>query len=147
MGLFDRSDKGGLPPPPAPTRRGANPWKFSDTAEKHESASDDEAPRELKGIFDVLDEAIKESQHGGSESADSPAPSRPQDPVDKKGRKRSSGSALAWIIFGVFAVMTLIEFFDGGESIFSLVPLVVMVFVAQRWLREKKRREQQDPES
>ena len=72
-------DKGstGLPPPPAPTRRGANPWPLSDTARKRE------APRPPASIQDLLDELqpAGEPPAGKPPVAHAPEPAHWQQPA------------------------------------------------------------------
>ena len=124
-------DKGnrGLPPPPAITRRGANPWRLSDTARKPETP-----PRSISP--DLLEELIKQAP------ADEPMAEHeaPQEP----GASRSRSGLVGLVIFGVIVLIAVRVFLGArkdGDWMRLIGPLIAIAFIAHGWWRIRQRRE------
>jgi hypothetical protein len=124
-------DKGnrGLPPPPAATRRGANPWKLSDTARKP-------VPPPRSVVPDLLEELI---QHA---PADEPIAEHeaPQEP----GATRSRPGVIGLVIVLIAVAIVARVFFDArkdGDWVKFIGPLIAIAFIAHGWWRMRQRRE------
>jgi len=136
MARLTDKQKRGLPPPPAATRRGANPWKLSDTARKAE-------PRPERSGFDLLDSLVseaseKEAAKPGSESW------RPDDDVAPPSREQRSRFGLWFlVVVGVGILIFLRGMFEGRDSgnwVRAIAPLVVIAFVVHGWWKARQRR-------
>lgn len=134
---------GKLPPPPAPTARDANPWKFSPTARTAE-------PRE-QTLYERLVAEVERAQaeQQGPAAPPSAAESRRgQEPSPPKGESsfnRIFPFVILLIMFGSFA-REVIE--EGGRGDPRLLPLLavllfavfVVAMVALRRARRRRRR-------
>ena len=102
-----------LPPPPAPTHRSANPWRFSRTARKREVARDT--------------------------PIDEPSGAEPvRGPGQAAGR-----NLLPLVFFALAAAVVLRELYetrDTGEWVTAIAPLVVILLMAVTWWRRRHRR-------
>lgn len=135
-------DKGtrGLPPAPAPPRRGANPWKLSDTARKREPETRT-WPSQLEDILDDLQPGAGAQQAPkGGEPAAAPAAWEPP-----KEKKRAGGGA--WPLFVLLIALGIIvkvvsEAADSGEWRGAIAPIIAILFIAHGWWRMRQRREE-----
>jgi hypothetical protein len=120
----DTTTTPGLPPPPAPTSRDANPW----------SMGEGRAPDRT---------GIPPSAHA---QAPTQAPARPRrfptkPPETIKGRRR--GAALPLVVLGfiaMFAVGLVAEALESGDVAEAIGPIVAVVFVAFMIVRQLRRR-------
>lgn len=143
MDIHPSRGAGGLPPPPAPTARDANPWKFSDTARVT-------APREPTGYERLLAE-LERSQAGQESDGKPAALPEPAGPGPEPRTKREPAFAkifpliILLIMFASFA-REMIE--AGGDDrprllfivAVLLVAVVVTVFLALRMVRRRRPR-------
>lgn len=130
MARLEDTKKRGLPPPPAAPRRGANPWKLSDTARKPEPT-----PRSVSR--DLLEELIKQPP------AEEPVAEHqaPQGPVATRSRPGFIGLVIVLIAVSIVARM----FFDAREDrdwVRIIGPLIAIAFIAHGWWRFRQRREE-----
>jgi hypothetical protein len=135
---------GRLPPPPAPTARDANPWKFSATARKEEA-------RPATG-YERLFEELKQAQverEGVGAPAEQPAPAD-EAGTEPDGRRESTFNrvfpiVILLIMFGSFA-REVIESGGGDEARLALVVAALLLvaavaaFLALRRVRRRARR-------
>jgi hypothetical protein len=129
MARLEDDQKRSLPPPPAPPRRGANPWKLSGTARKPES-------RPESFNRNVLDELMK---HAPADVARTEAQAPP-----KASNTRASPGLPFLVITGIAILIVLRIFFearDGGDWQGMIAPLVVIAFIAHGWWKMRQRRE------
>ena len=129
MARLEDTGNTGLPRPPAPPRRGANPWHLSATAQKAE-------PQPQAADSQLLEELMKHAQGEETHAPEEtplPAPAR---------RPRS---AIPFLMFVIFAGLIAYRFFaDGlpvGGWISKLWPLIVVAFIAHGWWQARQRRE------
>jgi hypothetical protein len=121
-----------LPPPLAPPRRGANPWRLSETARKPVARPESIKPN-------LLDELMKQAPAGDAHvEPEAPPPA---------GAARSR-SLLGFVVVGAVAVLIVLRiFFDSGEDrdwAGMIGPLLVIAFIAHGWWRMSQRRRERD---
>ena len=120
----------GLPPPPAATRRGANPWRLSDTARKPEAVQPSLSPQ-------LFAEIIKRAQPEETAAQEAPQP--------KSAVKRARPGIVGLVMILIAASIVLRWFFDarGGRDWFKLIgPLIFIAIVAHGLWRSRQRREE-----
>ncbi len=149
MAKLEDRGKRGLPPPPAPTRRGANPWRFSQTARKQEPppqrAEQADAARLLEEIF------------GGKPAEATPAKPAPAPPpvfappADRKSRSlyRSKRRSSFWplmilLLIGGVLVKLASDAQASGEWRKLIPALFALLFIAHGWWRSRQRREEKE---
>ena len=126
--LSDKQNQG-LPPPPAPPRRSANPWRLSDTARKPES-------RPQSTGTDLLGELIRQApadEHVEEHQA-------PREP----GAKRSPPALVGLVIFGVIVLIAVRVFLGArkdGDWMKLIGPLIFIAIIAHGLWRSRRRRE------
>lgn len=119
----------GLPPPPAPPRRSANPWRFSETARKAE-------PRPEPIGQQLLDELMKQApadEFHTQEEAPPPAPAA-------RGRP-----GLWFLVVAAVVVLIVVRIFfearKDSDWMGMIGPLIAIAFIAHGWWRFRQRRE------
>jgi uncharacterized membrane protein len=125
--LNDRQNKG-LPKPPAPPRRGANPWRLSNTARKPEPVRPTVTP-------DLLVELMKRAP------AEEPGAEReaPQEPGAAPKRPGLIGLVIVLIAVSIVARMFLDSRGDR-DWVRIIGPLVAIAFIAHGIWRMRQRR-------
>jgi hypothetical protein len=136
--LEDRGQRG-LPPPPAPPRRGANPWKLSDTARKRE-----EPPREEEAASKLLGELLAGQPHETAPPEPLPAGQEPaRGPAGPWTSRRRSGflPLLVLLIIAGVIVKIALGARETGEWRELIPALFILFFIAHSWWRSRRRRE------
>jgi len=136
MARLENRQKPGLPRPPAPTRRGVNPWRFSDTARKRESRSVQDRPDLLESLMTEA-RAAKDPKPGH----EPPAPDDGASPHEA--RTRSGFGLLPLIVLGMAVVIVLRMLMKArgtGDWVGLIVPLLFILFVAHGWWKMRQRR-------
>ncbi len=129
MTTLEDKHKPGLPPPPAPPRRAANPWRFSETARKQEQRPES-ISRQL--LDELMEQAPADEVHA-QEEAPPPAPAA-------RGRPGLWLLVIAGVVI-VIAVRIFLEARDDGDWMKAIGPLVAIAFIAHGWWRFRQRRE------
>jgi len=136
MARLEDKQKRELPPPPAATRRGANPWKFSETARKREPAPEVRGP-------DLLDSLVTEASENKAAEAGS-KPWIPDEHSSARGPEQRSRFGLWFmVVVGVGILIFLRVMFeagDGGDWVGAIGPLLLIAFVAHGWWRARQKR-------
>jgi hypothetical protein len=121
-----------LPPPLAPPRRGANPWRLSETARKPVARPESIEPN-------LLDELIKQAP------ADSTHVERESPPPAGAARSRP---VLGLVVVGAVALLIVIRIFlesrKDSDWAGMIGPLLVIAFIAHGWWRMSQRRRERD---
>ena len=129
MARLENNQERALPPPPAPPRRSANPWKFSETARKP-------ASRPESFNRNVLDELMK---HAPADVA------RTEKQAPPKASKTRAPPGLPFLVITGIAILIVLRIFmqarDGRDWQGMIGPLVVIAFIAHGWWRLRQRRE------
>ena len=133
MTTLNAKQNAGLPKPPAPPRRGANPWRLSDTARKPEPVRPSVSP-------DLLAELLKRApaEEPGAEHE------APQEPGAAPARPGVIGLVIVLIAVSIVARV----FFDarGDRDWVRIIgPLVAIAFIAHGIWRMRQRRETKRP--
>lgn len=156
--LEDRGQRG-LPPPPAPTRRGANPWPFSQTARKQEpppprAAQETDAERLLEELFGGKP---AETTPAKTTARAAPARARPAPastpvlapPEQRKSRHpiRSKRRSSFWPLLVLLLIAgVLVKLFTDAQMSGDwrkLAPaLFAFLFIAHGWWRSRQRRDE-----
>ena len=129
MARLENTGNTGLPKPPAPPRRSANPWRLSDTARKPEPR-----PRQLDphGLDELMEHARAEEPHAQEEMPPPAAAKRPR-------------SGIPFLMVAGVAALIAFRFFfaehDRGDWIGRFWPLLVIAFIAHGWWQARRRRE------
>ncbi|HLG53501.1 MAG TPA: hypothetical protein VI339_06320 [Steroidobacteraceae bacterium] len=135
MASLEDRRKPGLPPPPAPTRRSANPWQFSDTARKREPPPQDRP--------DLL-ESLMTDAHAGNDAEPGHEPPAPDDDASPRDVRRRPGFGLVPLIVLGMAVVIVLRMLmkarGSGDWVGLVVPLFVILFVAHGWWKLRRRR-------
>lgn len=129
MTRLDDRQNTGLPPPPAPPKRSANPWRLSDTARKSERRPESVSP-------DLLAELIKSAHAADAHAEDERPPPAPA--------ARPRPGLMSLVIVGFAVVMVIRIFFsarEGGGWVRYIGPLLVIAFIAHGWWRIRQRSE------
>jgi len=138
MASLEDGRKPGLPPPPAPTRRGANPWRLSDTARKRQSPPPQDGPSLLEGLM--------ADAHAGQAAEPGRAPPAPDDETPPIAAGRRAGFGLLPLILLGMAVVVVLRMLmkarGTGDWIGLIAPLLAILFVAHGWWRLRQRRKE-----
>ena len=130
MARLEDSRNRGLPPPPAATRRGANPWKLSDTARQPAPAQSSRATLGPQLLAELLTKAPVED--AAVHEAAPPGPSA-----------KRSGPGLIGLVFVLIAASIVWRmFFDersDGDWMKFIGPLIVIAFIAHGLWRSRRR--------
>jgi len=144
MARLEDNQNHGLPPPPAATRRSANPWKFSETGRKPEQRPEpigrqlleewmQQAPVEEGPAHEGL--AHEAPAHEAPVHIEAPPPAAPA-------RARSG---LGFIVIAAVVILVAFRIFSEaratGVSAKLIGPLVLIAFIAHGWWRARQRRE------
>lgn len=136
--LEDRGQRG-LPPPPAPTRRGANPWQLSDTARNRDAP----VPREEQAASKLLEELLAGQPPETAPPEPQPAGQAPARDAAGPGISRRRAGFLPLlvllIIAGVIAKIAL-DARETGEWRELIPALFIIFFIAHSWWRARRRR-------
>ena len=134
MARLEDTGNTGLPNPPAPPRRGANPWRLSETAQMPESQPQPLNPH-------LLDELI---EHAHAEGPHAQVP-RAQAEVPPPAAAKRTRSGISFLPIVIIAAVIAYRFFSdgrgGGSWIVRLWPLLVIAFIAHGWWQARRRRE------
>jgi len=136
MAKLEDRRKPGLPPPPAPTRRGANPWQFSSTARKREAPPPHVEPGPLERLASEL------GSGAGTETQNEP-PLPADEAPPHEAIQRSGFGLLPLIILGMAVVIvlrTLMKARGTGDWTGIFLPLLLIFFVAHGWWKLRRRR-------
>lgn len=131
--LEDRGNKG-LPMSPAPPRRGANPWRFSETARKPEQRPEPIGQQLLEELM---------PQPPGGEGPAHEAPVHEQAPPPAAPSHARPG-LMSLVVVGFAALIVMRIFFaarEGGDWVGIIGPLLVIAFIAHALWRLRQRRE------
>jgi hypothetical protein len=130
--LEDRGRRG-LPPPPAPTRRGANPWPLSDTAQQRPAPLPrDPDPELLEGLVVDLPPGFEPELE--PEAAERPAP-----PISGEPRRLRFWPLLALLVLAGIAITVLLNARRSGEWRDALPALFAILFIAHGLWRARSR--------
>ena len=128
----------GLPPPPAPTRRGANPWPLSDTARKRESPPPQDSPNLLESLMTEV--------QAGKDAGPGQRPPLPDDDAPPRAAGRRTGFGLVPLIVLGMAVVIVLRILmkarGTGDWVGLVVPLLFILFVAHGWWKLRQRRKE-----
>jgi len=149
MARLEDSGNKGLPKSPAPPRRGANPWRLSETARKPEPRPEPIGQQLLKELMQQapVDEG---SAHGGvahegfaHEGFAHEAPVHEEAPPPAaSSRARPGLMSLVVVGFAVMIVMRLLfAARKDGDWVGIIGPLLVIAFIAHGWWKFRQRRE------
>lgn len=140
MAKLENKAERGLPPPPAPTRRSANPWRFSDTARKREAPPPS---------GDVAAEQLLEELFAGKPQPESPPGSlqpptaeerRPQS-LWKSRRKSSFWPLLMLLLIAGVVIKLFTEARESGEWREMIPAIFAILFIAHAIWRSRRRRD------
>lgn len=132
-------DKGarGLPPAPAPVRRGANPWKLSDTARKREEPR----PASIRDLLDEIHTQAAET-HAGEAAGQAPEPVSYSEPSPQPARRSSGPWPLFVLLLAIgFIIKIASTVTRDGDWRMAIGPIIVLLFIAQAWWRMRERRQ------
>jgi hypothetical protein len=128
MAKLEDDRKRALPPSPAPPRRSANPWRFSETARKPE-------PRPEPVSQGLLDELMKQAPADDAiAEVETPPPA-----------SVALARPILWflVIAGVVVLIVLRVFFEAredGDWVGIIGPLLAIAFIAHGLWRMRQRR-------
>ncbi len=134
MARLEDSGNKGLPRPPAPPRRGANPWRLSASAQKPE-------PQSQPMTQELLEELISHARVDDAQPRAAPAQEEPPPPAAASGGRPGF---IFLAIAGVLIVIAIRVFFEArakGDWTKLIGPLVLIAFIAHGWWRARQRRE------
>jgi hypothetical protein len=129
MARLEDNQNHGLPPPPAATRRGANPWRLSETARKPEQRQDSIGP-------DLLSELMNKAPADDAHTEVKEAPDA--------AAARARPGLMPFVVVAVVFIIAMRIFFQvrgGGDWIRFIGPLLVLAFIAHALWRLRQRRE------
>ncbi|MSQ92589.1 MAG: hypothetical protein EXR87_06625 [Gammaproteobacteria bacterium] len=129
MARLEDDQNHGLPPPPAATRRGANPWRLSETASKPEQRQDSIGPELLA---DLMKKAPADDAH--TKVQESP----------QAAAARARPGLMPFVVVGVVFIIVMRIFFQtrgGGDWTRFIGPLFVIAFIVHALWRLRQRRE------
>src|ERR1700741_3262558 len=134
----------GLPPAPAPTRRSANPSKFSATARKREHGPESAQPS-LEDILDELQTAA--GQRKTPEHPEPPGHEPPAQPVAHEPQLAAKRGGGVWPLFVLLIAVGIIfkvvsQALETGEWRGAIAPIIAILFVAHGWWRMRQRRDE-----
>jgi hypothetical protein len=134
MARLEDQQNRGLPPPPAATRRSANPWRFSETGRKPEPRPE---PIGQQLLEELMRQAPVEERpaHERPAHVEAPPPAAPA---------RARPGWWFMVIAGVVILVVLRIFLEAranGDWAKLIGPLAVIVFIAARWSSFRQRRE------
>lgn len=119
----------GLPPPPAPPRRSANPWRFSETARKAEPRPE---PIGQQLLDELMKQAPADNVHAEEETPLQPAVTRAR-------------PGLWFLVVAAVVVLIVVRIFfearKDSDWMGMIGPLIAIAFIAHGWWRFRQRRE------
>ena len=129
MARLEDNQNHGLPPPPAATRRGANPWTLSGTARIPEHGPASKSP-------DLLAEWMQKAPVANTHAkAHEPPPAA---------ATRARPGLMPFVVVGVVFIIVMRIFFQtrgGGDWIRFIGPLLLIAFVLHGLWRARQRRD------
>lgn len=118
-----------LPDPPAPTRRGVNPWRLSGTTRRPEAAQPPVGPQ-------LLEELMKRVQPDQAATRETPRPK----PAVKSARPGLIGLVMI-LIAGTIVLRLFFDRRGDGDWVKFIGPLIFIAIVAHGLWRSRQRRE------
>lgn len=137
--LEDRGIRG-LPPPPAPTRRGANPWRLSDSAQQRPPPT----PRPREPEPDLLEGLVVDSLPDFDANLERGAAERPALPPSRESRRLRFWPLLVLLVLAGIAITVLLNARRSGEWRDALPALFAILFIAHGLWRARSRRGSSD---
>lgn len=136
--LEDRGQRG-LPPPPAPTRRSANPWRLSDTARKREAPppGGDAAAQEL---LEELFSGKRQEQATPATLQPPPAEGRRPQSMMRSRRKSGFWPLLVLLLIAGVLVKLVLEARESGDWRELIPAIFAILFIAHAIWRSRNRR-------
>ena len=125
-----------LPPPPAPTRRGANPWHYSETGRRQEPLP----PGDELGAADSLVPELR--IRAGTAMRDAPV-THGEVPQPHRSKPSAGPGLLPLAVLGFVVVVVLRVLMKArGASDWAglVVPLFIVFAVAHSWWKRRRRR-------
>lgn len=159
MARLEDKGKRGLPPPPAPTRRSANPWPFSDTARRRQPprVEDLAQPEEPTQAENLQRELLEGLILGSAKKRESPQPASTMPPPGQGPAKPASHKSLtkprrrgrfwpllALLFMAGIVIKVVSEAGMTGEWRRAFPALIAIAFIAHGWWRSRKRREERE---
>jgi hypothetical protein len=129
MAILNDQQNRGLPAPPAPPRRGANPWRLSATARRPESVQPSVSPQ-------LLEELMKKAPAGGVAARVSAPPGT--------AARRSRPGLIGLVMILIAGAIILRLFFDprGDRDWVKFIgPLIFIAIVAHGLWRSRQQRD------
>ena len=129
MARLEDNQNHGLPPPPAATRRGANPWRLSETARKPEQRQDSIDP-------DLLAELMKKAP---TDDAHTEVQEPPQ-----AAAARARPGLMPFVVVGAVFIIVMRIFFQsrgGGDWVRFIGPLLLIAFIVHGLWRARQPRD------
>lgn len=140
MAKLENQDRRGLPPPPAPTRRSANPWRLSDTARKREAPP----PRGEVAAEQLLEELFagkpREEAPPGTLQPPAAEERRPQGMMRSR-RKSSFWPLLVLLLIAGVLVKLVFEARESGDWRELIPAIFAILFIAHAIWRSRRRRD------
>jgi len=140
MAKLENQDRRGLPPPPAPTRRGANPWRLSDTARKRETPP----PRGDTAAEQLLEELFagkpREETPPGTLQPPATEERRPQGMMRSR-RKSGFWPLLVLLLIAGVLVKLVFEARESGDWRELIPAIFAILFIAHAIWRSRRRRD------
>lgn len=144
MDMRPSKGSGRLPPPPAPTARDANPWKFSDTArapERHE-------PSGLERLLGELEQARVEREVGADVAPVAPPVAQTQEMEQEAEPRQGRESAfnrvfplvILLVMIGSFAREVIEQEGYDDPRLFIVAAIAIVVVIAAVFLALRKAR-------
>ena len=143
MARLENSGKTALPPPPAPTRRSANPWRFSKTARRQDPVESEETSREL---LEALIAETREQAPARTGRAPEPATEIVPGPATQRRGFGFWPLLVLLLITGVF-IKFVMDAMESGDWRQTIPALFAILFIAHGWWRARRRQREPEDES
>lgn len=140
MAKLENKGQRGLPPPPAPTRRSANPWGFSDTARKREAPP----PRAEVESEQLLEELVADKPQPESPPRSlQPLPAEERRPQSlwRPRRKSVFWPLLVLLLIAGVVIKLFTEARESGEWREIIPAIFAILFIAHAIWRSRRRRD------
>jgi hypothetical protein len=144
MDMRPSKGSGRLPPPPAPTARDANPWKFSESAR----VSEPHEPTGLERLLAELEQAQAEREGRADAAPGAPTAARPQEmepeTEPKPGREavfnRVFPLVILLVMIGSFAREVIDQEGYDDPRLFIVAAIAILVVIAAVFMALRKSR-------
>lgn len=130
MTTLSDQQNAGLPKPPAPPRRGANPWRLSDTARKPEAVQPSVSPQ-------LLEELMKKVQPEQAATRQARQPG----PAAKRARPGLVGLVMI-LVAGAIVLRLFLDPRGDRDWVKFIGPLIFIAIVAHGLWRSRQRRDE-----